>query len=49
MKNSTSGKVLYGNWKGGWSLDQHMAIYPKRTEIGEMLYQLKYNQDKSKI
>ena len=49
MKNSTSGKVLYGNWKGGWSLDQHMAIYPRRTEIGEMLYQLKYNQDKSKI
>ena len=49
MKNSTSGKVLYGNWKGGWALDQHMSKFPNRTEIGEMLYQLKYNKDKSKI
>ena len=49
MKNNTSGKVLYGNWKGGWALDQHMSKFPNRTEIGEMLYQLKYNKDKSKI
>ena len=49
MKDSALDKVLYGNWKGGWALDQHMAIYPNRTEIGEMLYQLKYNKDKSKI
>ena len=49
MKNNTSGKVLYGNWKGGWALDQHMSKFPNRTEIGEMLYQIKYNKDKSKI
>ncbi|AFS47941.1 phosphoribosyl transferase family protein [alpha proteobacterium HIMB5] len=49
MKNSITGKILTGNWKGGWALDKHMAIFPKRTEIGEMLYQLKYNKDKSRI
>jgi|TARA_Y100000294_G_C8467480_1_gene301262 predicted amidophosphoribosyltransferase len=42
-------KELNGNWKKGWALDQHMMQWPKRTEIAEMLYQLKYNNDKSKI
>ena len=49
MKEWKTTKVLYGNWKGGWALDQHMDQWPDRTNIGEMLYQLKYNKDKSKI
>ena len=49
MKNNNTEKILYGNWKGGWALDKHMSKYPYRTEIGEMLYQLKYQKDKSKI
>ena len=43
-------KELNGNWKKGWALDQHMMQWPDRTNIAEMLYQLKYNKkDKSKI
>ena len=49
MKEWKTTKVLYGNWKGGWALDQHMDQWPGRTTIGEMLYQLKYNKDKNKI
>ena len=50
MKEWKTTKVLYGNWKAGWALDQHMAQWPSRTNIAEMLYQLKYNKkDKNKI
>jgi predicted amidophosphoribosyltransferase len=50
MKEWKTTKVLYGNWKAGWALDQHMMLWPDRTNIAEMLYQLKYNKkDKSKI
>ena len=41
MKEWKTTKVLYGNWKAGWALDQHMAQWPSRTNIAEMLYQLK--------
>jgi len=49
MQYSKNEKILQGNWKKGWALDHHMDLYPKRTEIGEMLYQLKYKNDRSKI
>lgn len=49
---------LDGNWRAGWALDLH-TVYSipsgdesfdtRRTEIGELLYQLKYKNDKSKI
>ncbi len=41
--------TLVGPWKGGWALDQHFLTYNKRTEIGELIYQLKYKQNKNKI
>jgi len=49
---------LTGNWKVGWALNLHtVSSVPRpdggfetqRTEIGELLYQLKYKCDKSKI
>ncbi len=49
---------LKGQWKAGWALDLHtISSTPlddnhfdtKRTEIGELLYQLKYCKDASKI
>ena len=50
MKEWKTTKKLNGNWKAGWALDQHMMQWPDRTNIAEMLYQLKYNKkDKSKI
>jgi len=50
--------TLKGNWTDGWALDLHTiksiplplgGFDTQRTEIGEMLYQLKYQNDKSKI
>lgn len=49
---------LKGNWKAGWSLDLHtVSSVPladgtfdtKRTDVGEMLYKLKYQFDKTQI
>ena len=49
---------LDGNWRAGWALDLHTLqssllqdgrFDTQRTEIGELLYQLKYRNDKSKI
>ncbi|GAK56569.1 hypothetical protein U27_03531 [Candidatus Vecturithrix granuli] len=49
---------LKGNWRAGWALDIHtVSSSPRpdggfdtvRTEIGEVLYQLKYRYDKKKI
>lgn len=53
-----SEQELTGNWKAGWALDLHTVsskLRPnggfdtQRTEIGELLYKLKYDYDKSKI
>jgi predicted amidophosphoribosyltransferase len=47
-----------GNWRAGWALDYHTTssehagarvFETTRTEIGELLYQLKYHLDSSKI
>jgi competence protein ComFC len=49
---------LEGNWKAGWAMDYHtISSIPlgdgkfdtTRTEIGELLYQLKYAEDHSKV
>ncbi len=49
---------LSGNWRYGWALDVHTVsstplpdggFETKRTEIGELLYQLKYHLDRSKV
>jgi predicted amidophosphoribosyltransferase len=49
---------IYGNWRAGWALDLHTisSILIKegqydttRTELGEMLYQLKYHNDRTKL
>jgi len=49
---------LQGQWKAGWALDLHTVSSTQldenhwdtvRTEIGEMLYQLKYCKDVSKL
>ncbi len=49
---------LVGNWHAGWALDLHTlssvalpdgGFDTQRTEIGELLYQLKYSFDRSKI
>ena len=51
--------VLHGgNWHAGWALDFHTkssahagerVFDTERTEIGELLYQLKYRSDPSKV
>jgi DNA processing protein len=50
--------AIYGNWRAGWALDLHTmssqllpdgSFENTRTEIGEMLYKLKYTGDKSMI
>ncbi len=49
---------LSGNWRSGWALDTHTissrlmvgGVYDTvRTELGELVYQAKYHQDRSKI
>jgi len=49
---------LTGNWKDGWALDLHTissqllpdgTFNTTRTEIGELLYQLKYRFDRNTI
>jgi len=49
---------LIGNWKAGWAMDYHTIsskflseghFETKRTELGELLYQLKYEEDDSKV
>ncbi len=49
---------IHGNWRAGWTLDLHtVSSKPRpdggfdtvRTELGELLYQLKYWHDRSKI
>jgi len=49
---------LRGNWKYGWALDLHTissvplpngSFDTQRTAVGELLYQLKYRLDRTKI
>jgi predicted amidophosphoribosyltransferase len=49
---------LSGNWRYGWALDLHTVsstplpeggFETQRTEVGELLYQLKYCLDRSKV
>jgi len=49
---------IMGNWRAGWTLDLHTVSSSHRpdggfdtvrTELGELLYQLKYRHDRSKI
>ncbi|MDP8240691.1 MAG: hypothetical protein P9X24_16505 [Candidatus Hatepunaea meridiana] len=51
-------KQLFGNWRIGWALDLHTTsstliddgiFDTKRTDIGELLYQLKYRRNKRKV
>jgi predicted amidophosphoribosyltransferase len=51
-------QILRGKWTTGWALDLHTVssiplaeggFYTTRSEIGEMLYQLKYRGDKNQI
>ena len=49
---------IHGNWRAGWALDIHtLSSRPlpgsgydtKRTELGELVFQLKYQSDRTKI
>ena len=49
---------IHGNWRAGWALDVHTLssrLLPdggydtERTEFGELVFQLKYRDDRSKI
>lgn len=49
---------ISGNWRAGWALDVHTkssrplpdgGYDTDRTELGEMVYQVKYDSDRSKI
>ena len=51
-------REIYGNWRAGWSLDVHtLSSRPlqdggydtDRTEFGELVFQVKYRHDRSKI
>ena len=51
-------REIHGNWRGGYALDFHTVssrLLPDgtydtdRTEIGKLVYQVKYQQDQSKI
>jgi predicted amidophosphoribosyltransferase len=54
----TNPQRITGNWTSGWTLDLHTvsSVYQAdgtfdttRTELGEHLYQVKYQHDKTKI
>lgn len=51
-------REIHGNWRAGWALDVHtISSRPlpdegydtDRTELGELVYQVKYDSDRSKI
>lgn len=50
-------KQINGNWRAGRALDIHSTsshpqiegYHTNRTEMGEMVYQVKYQNDRSKI
>ena len=54
----TNPREIHGNWQAGWALDVHTLSSHRlpdgrydteRTKIGELVYQLKYRHDRSKI
>ena len=58
MEIETNPRWINGNWKAGWRLDLHTissqhnpdgTFETQRTQLGELLYQLKYRQDRSQI
>ncbi len=58
QKLSINPQEIRGNWKSGWALDTHtISSRPlqdggydtDRTEFGELVYQLKYQNDRSRI
>ena len=51
-------REIHGNWRAGWALDVHtLSSRPlpgsgydtERTELGELVFQLKYRHDRTKI
>jgi predicted amidophosphoribosyltransferase len=51
-------QVLRGNWRYGWALELHTvsstrrpdgSFETKRTKLGELLYRLKYQLDRSQV
>ena len=51
-------REIHGNWRAGWALDIHtLSSRPlpggrydtERTEFGELVFQLKYRHDRTKI
>ena len=55
---SLNPQEIYGNWRAGYALDFHTVsshLLPdgtydtERTEIGELVFQVKYRNDRSKI
>ena len=51
-------RKIHGNWRAGWALDVHTlssrplpdGVYDtERTELGKLVYQLKYGKDRTKI
>ena len=51
-------REIHGNWRAGWTLDVHTLLSrplptgrydTERTEFGELVFQLKYRDDRTKI
>ena len=40
---------IHGNWRAGYALDAYSVSYGRRTEIGTLVEQVKYYDDRSKI
>ena len=40
---------IHGNWRAGYALDFYSVSLGRRTEIGELVEQVKYYDDRSKI
>lgn len=58
MEIQINPRWIKGNWQGGWRLDLHTissqynpdgTFDTQRTQLGELLYQLKYHQDRTQI
>lgn len=58
MRMNINPQEIHGNWRAGWALDIHtVSSRPlpdggydtERTEFGELVFQLKYRDDRTKI
>ena len=58
QKISINRREIHGNWRAGWALDFHtISSRPlqdggydtDRTDFGELVFQVKYRHDRSKI